>query len=301
MMGPLSLPLALLPLVLLTLSGCSAPAPARPEPPPEEPVEILALPETRHLEPLSAPGIVTEGREPEEGREPATPMGARDYHGNMMRWAYDNEAALLAEAPDAYFYALPQTEERPETALIRWGTSAAEFDWLFSTPRMYPLEMYRFDLDGDGEDELVVLCCSGSGTGVSVWDLHMVEKHEDGTLTDYSTFRYAEDGNPLWDDGLPSLLGLERIGDRAFLILGRELAEVDPAALPEEDRRPFTGSTIQFEVFPEERRIRFWGGVDVVPASYVADLSADVAYRDGVFTLSNFHLYGNTFFEERRP
>ncbi len=70
-------------------------------------------------------------------------------------------------------------------------------------------------------------------------------------------------------------------------------AEVDSAALPEEDRKPFTGSTVQFEVFPEERRIRVWGGVDVFPTWYVADLSSDAAYRDGIFTLSEFHLYGN--------
>lgn len=288
----------LLPLLaLLVFSGCSAPAPEAPEPSPEEPAEILSLPETRNLEPLSAPGIVMEGRAPEEDWKPAPPMGDRDYHRNMMRWAYEGEGALLAEAPGAYFYALPQTEEHPETALILWGESAAEFDWCFSTPRMFLPEMYCFDFDGDEEDELVVLCYSGSGTGVSVWDLHVVEKNGDGTLTDYSTFYYAEDGNPLWE-GVSSLLRLERMGDRAFLILGRELAEVDPAALPEEDRTPFTGCSIQFEVFPEERRIRFLGGVDVVTTWYIADISADAAYQDGTFTLSNFHLYGYEFFEE---
>lgn len=286
------------PLVLLMLSGCAAPAPAEPEPEPlpEEPAEVFSLPETRDLEPLSAPGVVLEGRAPAEDRRPDPPMGNRDYHGNMMRWAYEGEGALLAEAPEAYFYALPRTEEHPEeTALILWGESAAEFDWCFSTPRMFLPEMDCFDFDGDGEDELIVLCYSGSGTGVSVWDLHVVEKNGDGTLTDYSTFRYAEGGNPLWE-GVSALLRLERTGDRAFLILGRELAEVDPAALPEEDRAPFTGSTIQFEVLPEEHRVRFWGGVDVRPTWYIADLSADVAYRDGVFTLSNFHLYGNDYF-----
>lgn len=277
-------------LILLVFSGCSAPTPA--EPLPAEPEEILTLPETWDLEPLSAPGIVLEGRAPAGDWRPAPPTGDRDYHGNMMCWAYEGEGALLAEAPGAYFYALPRTEEHPETALILWEASAAEFDWLFSTPRMFLPEMYCFDFDGDEEDELLVLCYSGSGTGVSVWDLHVVEKHEDGTLTDYSTFYYAEGGNPLWE-GVSSLLRLERMGDRAFLILGRELVEVDPAALPEEDRAPSVGDTIQFEVTPEERRVRFWGGVDVRPTSYIADLSADVAYQDRTFTLSNFHLYGN--------
>ena len=69
MRRPLSLPLFLLPLAMLVFSGCSAPVPAQPEPPPEGPEEIFSLPETRRLEPLSAPGIVTEGREP----DPAAP------------------------------------------------------------------------------------------------------------------------------------------------------------------------------------------------------------------------------------
>lgn len=286
-------------LILLVLSGCAAPAPPEPESPPEEPAEVFSLPETWDLEPLSAPGVVLEGRAPAGDWRPDPPMGDRDYHGNMLRWVCENTTELVAEAPEAYFYALPRTEERPETALILWGGSAAEFDWCFSTPRSFLPEMYCFDFDGDGEEELIVLCYSGSGTGVSVWDLHVVERHEDGTLTDYSTFYYAEGGNPLWE-GASSLLRLERMGDRAILILGRELAEVDPAALPEEDRAPSVGDTIQFEVFPEECRVRFSGGVDVRPTSYIADLSADVAYQDGTFTLSNFHLYGNEFFEERR-
>ena len=68
---------------------------------------------------------------------------------------------------------------------------------------------------------------------------------------------------------------------------------MDSAALPEEDRAPSIGDTIQFEVFPEECRVRFWGGVDVVPTWYIADISAGVTYQDGIFTLSGFHLYGN--------
>lgn len=30
-----------------------------------------------------------------------------------------------------------------------------------------------------------MVCCYGSGTGVSIEQLHIVEKNEDGTLTDY--------------------------------------------------------------------------------------------------------------------
>jgi len=288
-------------LALLLLTACGTDAK-----PAMEVLEVPAfsLPETADAEPVSAPAVVTEGRAPAEDYDlPPSPAAVQEHpRYNMERWASGGVIELLAEAPeaDAAFYGLPYSQDAQETALIRWGDSLAEFDWDFATPRMFPPRMAAMDLEGDGENELAVLTYTGSGTGVSVWDLHVVEKNEDGTLTDYSTFYYAEGGNPLWE-GVSSLLRLERAEDRAFLILGRELAEVDSAALPEEDRAPSVGDTIQFEVFPEECRIRFWGGVDVVPTWYIADLSADVAYRDGVFTLSNFHLYGNTFFEERRP
>ena len=43
----------------------------------------------------------------------------------------------------------------------------------------------QVDADGDGAEELAVVCCYGSGTGVSIEQLHIVEKNEDGTLTDY--------------------------------------------------------------------------------------------------------------------
>lgn len=42
------------------------------------------------------------------------------------------------------------------------------------------------------------------------------------------------------------------------------------------------------------------GPADTAPARYIPDVSADAAYQDGVFTLWNFHLYGN-YIKERQP
>ena len=54
------------------------------------------------------------------------------------------------------------------TALLRWGDSLAEFDWLYATPQAIAPELWLFDADGDGGDEAVVSCYGGSGTGVSL-------------------------------------------------------------------------------------------------------------------------------------
>ncbi|WP_300820825.1 hypothetical protein, partial [uncultured Oscillibacter sp.] len=191
------------------------------------------------------------------------------------------------EAPEAgaAFYGLPYSENAHETALIRWGDSLAEFDWDFLTPRRFLPRMAVMDLDGDGKDELIVLTYVGSGTGVSIYDLHVLEKNPDGTLTDY-----AMPGS-LWQERLPPLLRFVQTDGRNFLILGRELLEIDMEHVLEGQMEPSAGWIANFRLLPEEHAIQLLGAVDLwKTTNYVADYTADVGYRDGVFTLSGFHL-----------
>ena len=136
----------------------------------------------------------------------------------------------------------------------------------------------------------------GSGTGVSVDELHIVEKQEDGALTDYV---FPE---KLWGEQLTSLLGTEAISGRTFAVLGEELVDIThhlPEGLePEALRGLGTGSIARFEAdCSDGTDIRFSGSAcldaDGFYYCYVADLSADVSYADGVYTLSNFHLDSN--------
>ena len=126
-----------------------------------------------------------------------------------------------------------------------------------------------------------------------VWTL---EKQEDGTLTDYV---FSE---KLWEEQLTSLLGTEAISGRTFAVLGEELVAITrhlPEGLePEALRGLGTGSIARFEAGCfDGTDIRFSGSAcldaDGFYYCYVADLSADVSYADGVYTLSNFHLDSN--------
>ena len=273
-------------LVLLLLTACGTDAK-----PAMEVLEVPAfsLPETADAEPVSAPAVVTEGRAPAEDYDlpPSLAAAQEKPRYNMERWASGGVIELLAEAPeaDAAFYGLPYSQDAQETALIRWGDSLAEFDWYFATPRMFPPRMAAMDLDGDGEHELAVLTYTGSGTGVSVYDLHVLEKNPDGTLTDY-----AMPGS-LWQEQVPPLLRFVQTGGRNFLILGRELLEIDTDYIPEDGTAPSTGWIADFRLLPEERAVQLLGAVDLwKTTNYVADYTANVGYRDGVFTLSQFHL-----------
>lgn len=275
-------------LMLVVLTACGTK--------PETVMEVLevpafALPETAEAEPISSEAAVTEGRAPAEDYDLPLP---REFspENSWMRydidgWLRGGTIGLLAEAPEAgaAFYGLPYSENAHETALIRWGDSLAEFDWDFLTPRRFLPRMAVMDLDGDGKDELIVLTYVGSGTGVSIYDLHVLEKNPDGTLTDY-----AMPGS-LWQERLPPLLRFVQTDGRNFLILGRELLEIDMEHVLEGQMEPSAGWIANFRLLPEEHAIQLLGAVDLwKTTNYVADYTADVGYRDGVFTLSGFHL-----------
>lgn len=279
-------------LACLLLAGCAAPATDAEGPALEDAASqavSTALPETEDLPILSASAVVTEGQAPVEPYE--LPEEVR----RMTEWDQTSEpVALLARTADAALYGLAGEESR---LLLRWGDTLAEFNWLYRTPRTVAPQLWQVDADGDGVQELAAVCYSGSGTGVSIQQLHIVERNEDGTLTDYCL---PED--ILCGERLTQALRTETVGDRTFAVLGRELLEITDMI---EDRAPpqglIAGSIVEFDVDPDDpygALIRFRGsawleGEDYLPTAwYGADISAQVLYENGTFTLSGLHLDG---------
>ena len=155
-----------------------------------------------------------------------------------------------------------------------------------------------WDADGDGQEEVVLINLLGSGTGVSIEELHIVEKNQDGTLTDHC---FPE---TLWRDALSGQLSVVTAEDRTYAVLGRELVDLTDV-LAAENIAPgavqglTTGSQASFSAWPHEEEpggsLRFQGAVmlegeDIPYDWYAADLSASVSYQDGGFTLSEIHL-----------
>lgn len=241
----------------------------------------------RWLEPISAPAVVTVGQAPAEDYE--LPPSPADPRYNAEGWIHGGVVGFLAEAPEseAAFYAAPYQANGESPALIRWGDILAEFDWVFMTPRTIPPPMACFDADGDFEDELIVICYAGGGTGVSIEELHILEKGPDETLTAY-TFPES-----LWQEQLPALFDTAEISGRAFAILGHELVELQDGNVDLD-----TASSGRIAGFSIEE----WGGLRFQGAfcmshkgsaapCYVAETSAGILYQDGTFTLQDFHLY----------
>ena len=305
--------LALL-LALLALSACGAEGPGEDVPPeemravseerdtppagsdptPEHPDS--ALPELTAVEPLSAPALVTEGRAPAEDYRlpPSVDADPDRLWENYQDWAYSgNITGLLAEVPeaDAAFYGLPLpvSGREPGRALIRWGDSLAEFDWRDGLPRMVRPQLYCFDADRDQQEELVIISHAGGGTGISIEELHVIEKGPDGTLTDYQFPR------SLWQEQMSEPMSAAALEGQTFAILGEELVWFDTGDADMDLETACTGSIANFSA-EDWGDIQFHGAFCLSPVGnpvpwYVAETSAGIEYQDGVFTLCNFHLH----------
>lgn len=271
-------------LALTLLSGCGAQETAS------------SLPEIIQAQPISAPAVVTEGREPEEDYDLSAALDGFSEWMHRSTWNQD-PVGLLAELPeqDVALYGVRGYRD-DDRALLRWGGSLAEFDWSFGGPLIVEPRLWCWDVDDDGQDEVVLVNHVGSGTGVSIEELHIVEKNQDGTLTDY-TF-----SGKLWQKDLSSLLDTATVGDRTFAVLGEELVDIT-RQLPENLEPEVlwglsTGSIAGFDTdWPRGADIRFSGSAcldaDGYYSCYVADISAYVSYAGGVFILSDFHLNSN--------
>lgn len=275
--------------ILLALSGCGTPAKldALPDAPPAE-ESAAFLPELTPLAELSAAAVVTEGRVPAENYK----LPRQLWRNPIADKDFPILAAELPEA-DAAFYGLQW-----DTALIRWGDCQAEFNWPWLTPHQILPRIFCLDYDDDQEDELVVICHTGSGTGVAYQELHVLEKGPEGTLTDYVL------PWELFTEELTSALSVVTVNGRTYSILGTELADItrdlpedtDPADI--EGLR--AGDIVYFEATPDSpffgERFRFQGAAclsgEGFPAAlcYVAELEAIVSYKDGIFTLTNIQL-----------
>lgn len=271
-------------LALTLLSGCGARETAS------------SLPETSPAQQISAPAVVTEGREPEEDDDLSAALDGFSEWMHRSTWNQD-PVGLLAELPeqDVALYGV-RDHRGDDRALLRWEDSLAEFDWNFGGPLIVEPRLWCWDVDDDGQDEVVLVNHVGSGTGVSIEELHIVEKNEDGTLADYA---FPEE---LWRDQLSALLTLVKGNNRVWVSLGRELVDITsqlPENLePETLRGLGTGNVAGFDTdWPRGADIRFSGSVcldaDGYNSWYVADISAYVSYAGGVFTLSDLHLNSN--------
>ena len=274
---------------LLSLTACKkkeAEQPPAPSAPVEQPAE-----ETPAAPVLKNAEDVTVEAEVEEGRAPGGEYTLPEELTPMTLWLQNGAVALLAQQEDVRFYGVEGKELSP--ALLCWEDSMAEFDWWYATPHAIEPELWVYDVDEDGETEVVANCYAASGTGVSLEYLYIVEKDAEGALTSYH-LPWKELCEQV-DDQLQTF----SMNDGIYAALGRELLDItaDVSEFNAEDLKVCMGQVARYKQGEEGLECAF--GVVVEGkgiarlTTYVGVVEGTLRYEDGVFTLSDLHLRSN--------
>jgi len=129
-------------------------------------------------------------------------------------------------------------------------------DWRWLQPRfIFPQLMY-YDFDGDGERELAVILPAGSGTGVSLFNLHIVR------------------------DG----------GDSVVSLLAHEIHEWMTEPLTGEFSEGFLGSIVRFEFEGNGIKVTIGMGKmheGLATSQFLGEIQADVIFDGESLALSN--------------
>jgi hypothetical protein len=230
---------------------------------------------------LPGPGIDAEPSGPAIDSGPQEdPMIAAGPHGPVIAEIPERDIAL---------------HEAAEGVVLRIGEHERFFDWVALTPRMIMPVLHAADFDADGEDELAVILYTGSGTGISIQELHVVDYDGTGRMEDHV---FAENDyvgqlherfefrppNPGRDGAATGEIAVD---SRTIPVNLAEFVSEEYGPISD---RPVFGNIVHFEA--EERRLKAQFGVGIVvepffTPQYIGTLNADVQYRDGRFVLAD--------------
>lgn len=201
----------------------------------------------------------------------------------------NNTPALLWESEDGGTAAFGMyiDEKEPYIFIEHDGvTDAFEQDWL--TPRSIEPRFKYGDFDSDGADELAAIYYVGSGTGVSVEELVIYEKGEDGHFTGHK----FESPENILNEKLTVEIDKENTS-AAFNFDGQSVThnygegfEFVEEILSKGEEFHF-GDIVSYS-FNDDGSIALASSLGLQTLFYAADVTADVEYRDGNFTLTNF-------------
>lgn len=199
------------------------------------------------------------------------------------------EPKLLASIEDREIYLYSRYEFNGVTLLMENNTY--EFDWVYMTPRQILPEMSIYDYDQDGHEEIAVSVNIGSGTGVAIDDLHILEFDGD-QVTDH--LYLADDYLSQLRDEVEFRVVDQEVEPRTgILTVSGQSFEVDLSNLSIEDlgtiyEELFFRDIVSFEFIDDDIQAVFGVGALTEGAGipiYVGDLVADVIYDQGTFRL----------------
>lgn len=220
-----------------------------------------------------------------------------------------SEMPLLAAIPnkDIYLY-----DTKNDQVVLAVGNDKYYYNWLCLTPRFILPKMLVSDFDADGKDELSVVLYSGSGTGVSIEDLHIIEISEGKTLSGNQTgnanpesFKDHIFGQDDYVSQLQKavsfktsfkageLMGEIAIDNKKYIVSLKDFQSEEYGEISEDI---IWGNIVSFNSENNKLVAKLGVGIaceNFASPDYIGTLYAQVNYKAGKFELTNFRFDEN--------
>lgn len=190
------------------------------------------------------------------------------------------------------------------------GDSVHYYDWSYLTPRFILPRLQVSDFDADGKDELSVILYAGSGTGVSIEDLRIVEISEEQMLSgeqsdnpnpEYFKDYIFRDYNSQLNNAISyktftkagELMGEITIQNKIYTVSLKDFQTKEYGEISDDI---VFGSIVRFNSGNNKLAAEFAVGITYqyfASPIYIGVIYADVEYSKGNFELKNFRFEEN--------
>jgi len=216
----------------------------------------------------------------------------------------DFKFPLIASIPekDIYLYSIDNGGDGWYGSVLFAGDTGYFYDSIVCIAPQYNLpQLCLADFDNDGQDELAVVDCYGTGTGVLIYGLHVIKINEKpnfckpwpGYQATWPIYTYNPDNYLTQINKALSYKALDDSGTKFELSLGDEKKVIDLSPLDSGDYITDINVSGDISIFWfDGQNIR----VDVAVGAlhhnwaepeFCADVYADVVFSDGTFSLTN--------------
>ena len=173
--------------------------------------------------------------------------------------------------------------------ILKQGDRLCTFDWSYLTPRFILPILHSGDYDGDRTEELMIVLYVGSGTGVSIQELHILEPESEQLYRDirFEPSDYIEQLNS------SIKYSYDQETKLTFMIDGTEYEYDTPEFFEEYTFESIGyGDIISFEYMDGIKLTADPGFsfVGVAPPVYFGSVKAEVIYQDATFRLADFKI-----------
>lgn len=229
-------------------------------------------------EPQDSPDDSVLEADQELANEPADEAAEQEIIGQVLAAIPDQAISLIAGT---------------NGTILQAGDREQEYDWLYMTPRGIEPRLLLYDFDDDGVEELAISLYIGSGTGISISDLRMVELDGDA-FADYrfdpeqyiSQIHEATAVRTFMRDG--ELIAELTVASDVYTV---SLKDYQGEEFGKVGERLIFGDIANFDFEDNQIKASFGVGISVesfVQPEYIGTLEANVAYEKGVFQLKDF-------------